>query len=49
MSNIQEEQLFSETTEKETDKKCPNCGATVVFDPASGMMHCQYCGYSCDL
>ena len=45
----QEEQIFSETTEKETDKKCPNCGATVVFDPASGMMHCQYCGYSCEL
>ena len=45
----QEEQIFSESTEKETDKKCPNCGATVVFDPASGMMRCQYCGYSCEL
>ncbi len=44
-----EEQILSERTEKETDKKCPNCGATVVFDPATGGMHCDYCGYSCEL
>lgn len=42
----QEEQIISELTEDVTDKKCPNCGATVVFDPASGMMLCEYCGYS---
>ena len=45
----QEEQIYSERTEKETDKKCPNCGATVVFDPATGGMHCDYCGYTCEL
>ena len=45
----QEEQIRFEATEKETDKKCPNCGATVTFDPASGKMHCEYCGYSCEL
>lgn len=44
-----EQQMRSETTEKETDKKCPNCGATVLFDPASGKMHCDYCGYECEL
>ena len=44
-----ENQPQSELTEKETDKKCPNCGATVTFDPASGKMHCDYCGYSCEL
>ena len=44
-----EEQIVSERTEKETDKKCPNCGATVVFDPATGGMHCDYCGYTCEL
>ncbi len=44
-----EEQILSERTEKETDKKCPNCGATVVFDPAKGCMHCDYCGYTCEL
>lgn len=45
----QEEQVFYETTENETDKKCPNCGATVVFNPASGKMNCEYCGYECEL
>ena len=47
--NNPEEQIYSERTEKETDKKCPNCGATVVFDPSSGKMHCDYCGYTCEL
>jgi len=41
--------IKSEVTEKETDKKCPNCGATVTFDPALGKMHCEYCGYECEL
>ena len=44
-----DEQIPSEVTEKETDKKCPSCGATITFDPASGKMHCDYCGYSCEL
>ena len=44
-----EEQILSETTVKETDKKCPNCGATIKFDPASGKLNCEYCGYSCEL
>ena len=41
----QEEQILAETTEKITDKKCPNCGATVTFDPTTGKMKCEYCGY----
>ena len=48
-SEKQEEQIQSVSTENETDKKCPNCGATVTFDPASGMMHCDYCGYTREL
>ena len=44
-----EEQILSEETEKETNKKCPNCGATVIFDPATGGIHCEYCGYTCEL
>ena len=44
-----EDQMRSESTEKETDKKCPQCGAVVTFDPSSGNMHCDYCGYSCEL
>ena len=29
-------QIQNEITEDVTNKKCPNCGATVVFDPESG-------------
>lgn len=47
--NSSPDSILSEATETETDKKCPNCGATVVFDPATGKMHCEYCGYSCEL
>ena len=36
-------------TEEATDQKCPNCGATVIFDPASGKMHCDYCGFECEI
>ena len=33
-------------TEDVTDKKCPNCGATVVYDPETLAMTCPFCGYS---
>ena len=33
-------------TEDVTDKKCPNCGATVVYDPETLAMSCPFCGYS---
>ena len=32
-------------TMKETDRKCPQCGATMDFDPSTGGMYCPYCGY----
>lgn len=32
-------------TMKETDRKCPQCGATMDFDPTSGGMYCPYCDY----
>ena len=41
-----EEQMSSVSTEKETDKKCPNCGAVVTYDPSVRKMHCDYCGYT---
>ena len=28
--------------------KCPSCGATLEYDPQSGMMHCEYCGVDYD-
>lgn len=32
-------------TEKETDKKCPQCGGVMDFDPVSGNLKCPYCDY----
>lgn len=32
-------------TKKETDKKCPQCGGVMDFDPASGNLKCPYCEY----
>lgn len=50
MSDMSDFELpTQEVTERETDKKCPNCGATITYNPASGMMHCDYCGYEREL
>ena len=45
----QEDQVLEETTMDVTDKKCPNCGATVTYDPATLKMLCEYCGYTREL
>ncbi len=29
----------------EHDAKCPSCGASIQFNPASGKLSCPYCGY----
>jgi len=34
-----------EKTEEETKKKCPNCAATIVYDPETRGMLCEFCGY----
>ncbi len=34
------------STMESTDKKCPGCGATVVYDPDTLSMTCKFCGYS---
>lgn len=44
-----QQQIQTEITEDVTNKKCPNCGATVVFDPESGGMLCEFCGYKTEL
>lgn len=33
------------STKKETDKKCPMCGGTMDFNPATGGLRCPYCEY----
>ena len=37
------------STMKETDRKCPDCGATMDFDPKTGGLYCQYCGHREDI
>lgn len=32
-------------TEEETDKKCPQCGGVMNFNPATGGLKCPYCDY----
>lgn len=35
-----------EKTREETDRKCPQCGGVMDFDPATGGLHCPYCDYT---
>ena len=37
--------LKKAVTMQETDRKCPQCGGTMDFDPAFGLLHCPYCDY----
>lgn len=32
-------------TMKETDRKCPQCGGVMDFDPTTGGLYCPYCDY----
>lgn len=32
-------------TMKATDRKCPDCGATMDFDPTTGGLYCPYCDH----
>ena len=40
------DELNLDKTLEKTDAKCPQCAATIEFDPASGMLSCPFCGYS---
>lgn len=42
-------EMVQGVTEDVTDKKCPNCGATVTWDPATLSMTCGFCGYHKEL
>ena len=32
-------------TIEETDKKCPQCGGVMDFNPSTGKLKCPYCDY----
>ena len=38
--------LQKTSTMKETDRKCPQCGGTMDYDPALSKLHCPYCDYT---
>ena len=42
-------QVINEVTMSDTDVKCPGCGATVKYDPATLKMVCPFCGTSREL
>ena len=42
-------QVINEVTISNTDVKCPGCGATVKYDPATLKMLCPFCGTSREL
>lgn len=34
------------STQKETDRKCPNCGGVMDFSPSTGGLSCPYCDHT---
>ena len=40
------EELRRERTKEETDRKCPDCGGVMDFDPKTGGLACPYCGHT---
>lgn len=43
--NMENTEEVIATTRDETDKKCPQCGGVMDFNPASGQLKCPYCEY----
>ena len=47
--NFSEETEETEETLEQTDKKCPQCGGTLDFNPATGELICTYCNATVDI
>ena len=41
----EEDEIVIAKTKEETDRKCPQCGGTMDFDPKTGGLKCPYCDY----
>ena len=41
--------LQKTNTMNETDRKCPQCGGVMDFDPVLSKLHCPYCDYTEDI
>ena len=37
------------TNQTTSDNKCPSCGATLAYDPATGGLICNFCGSTVEL
>ncbi len=45
-NDMLENEIEQEVTMEITDKKCPQCGATLKFNPGTMSLSCEFCGYS---
>lgn len=45
MSNYDNEEIKVVSTLKETDRKCPDCGGVMDFNPTTGGLRCPYCDH----
>lgn len=45
-TGVENEEPRVEKTKKETDRKCPDCGGVMNFDPKTGGMLCPFCGHT---
>lgn len=49
-ANFEEAMSLQKTsTMNETDRKCPQCGGTMDYDPSIGKLHCPFCEYTEDV
>jgi len=44
INDYEQEEIRVVKTHEETDKKCPSCGGTMDYDPATEGLLCPYCG-----
>ncbi|MCL2474731.1 MAG: hypothetical protein FWF37_01155 [Chloroflexi bacterium] len=43
--DFDEYEIERHATSKETNASCPQCAASIRFNPSSGLLCCDYCGW----